>query len=362
MLISEYMRILKISVGPALFCAAALGGLVLHISMQRNEAKPSQASAIAADDPFAQEASLSAATRNLVRAARNGDLAARLEMAKRYAEGRGVAKSDARAFAYFRSIANQYLDADPREARAQQIAEAFRVLARYYLTGISETGLKRDPVYAFSLLHYSASYFGDPVSQFELARMILRGDAVTRNARIAAQWLLNSSRKGYAPAQALLGSLLWNGEGVGRVAGDGLGLMAVARRNAAPNDRKWVDELYESARRTASPNDILEANAFIAQESTALQWKLTDEILVQGGTMDERSSSELQDKHSESRAGAAAPAGFENRVAEATPPPAGKKAESDIVSRTFAGPVHFAPTAGETTPGGKNSKNAPSQQ
>jgi hypothetical protein len=46
-------------------------------------------------------------------------------------------------------------------------------------------------------------------------------------------------------------------------------LLAIARRNAAPADKAWVSKMFETARAEALPIEILEANAFIVQESGA---------------------------------------------------------------------------------------------
>jgi hypothetical protein len=156
-------------------------------------------------------------------------------------------------------------------------------MARLYKAGVPEANIAANPVQAFSLLHHAASYFGDPIAQYELAKLLMSGDGVTKNTRAAAQWLLSASRKGYAPAQALLGDLLWHGgEGVKRVAGDGLGLLAIARRNALGDDKAWVSRMFETARSEAQPVEILEANAFIVQELSSSHSALTSDILING--------------------------------------------------------------------------------
>jgi hypothetical protein len=113
-----------------------------------------------------------------------------------------------------------------------------------------------------------------------LAKLILKGEGVKRNPVFAAKWLLNASLKGYSPAQALLGHLLWRGEVIKRSAGDGLGLLALAHASASAEDKVWVDELFNAALADATPDDVLEANAFIAQESSALGRRLSNELLI----------------------------------------------------------------------------------
>ncbi len=252
-------------------------GIALSIALaalmtnDRGPASPSTRTASASLYDFDAQLPEGHELHKLEEAARKGDLGARLALGKRYASGDGVKKSEARAFAYFESIANQFPDIDPMEPRAAVIAEAFRHLSDFYRQGIPTIDLKPDPAQANGLLQHSASYFGDPVSQFELAKLMLKGDETARNIRIAVGWLLNASRKGYAPAQAMLGDMLWRGEGVKRATGDGLALMAVARENASQDDSGWISALFLAARAQASPDDIEVARQFIVQHGGFLR-------------------------------------------------------------------------------------------
>ena len=164
----------------------------------------------------------SASVADLSAAARKGDLAARVEMGRRLALGQGVSKDEADAVSYFRGIVSEFQDIGAHDKRGPNVAAAFLEMARLYKNGAPKANIEANPAQAFSFFHHAASYFGDPAAQVELAKLLLSGDGVTKNTRVAAQWLLSASKKGYAPAQALLGNLLWRGgDGVKRVAGDG---------------------------------------------------------------------------------------------------------------------------------------------
>ncbi len=220
---------------------------------------------------------------DLSEAAGQGDLAARVEMGRRLAQGRGVDKNQGIAAAYFRGIISEYESISAHDKRGPYVAAAFLEMARLYKAGVPEANIVANSAQAFSLLHHAASYFGEPEAQCELARLLMSGDGVTKNTRGAAQWLLSASRKGYAPAQALLGDLLWRGgDGVKRVAGDGLGLLAIARRNALGEDKAWVGKMFETARSEAQSIEILEANAFIVQELSSSHSTLTSDLLING--------------------------------------------------------------------------------
>jgi uncharacterized protein len=284
MQISSVIRILRIASVPVLFSAAALGLVTLHVSLQRKaeRAKNRAAQAATVGEITVADRILFLKFRDLAAAAEKGDLLARIEMGRRFAQGLGVRKNEGRAVGYFQSVVNEFGEINARDKRAPQVAAALRNMSRFYRSGVAEANIAANPAYAFSLLHHAASYFGDPASQVELARLLMKGDGVTKNPRAAAQWLLSASRKGYAPAQALLGELLWKGEGVKRVPGDGLGLLAIARRNASTDDKAWVSKMFEAARAEALPIEILEANAFIVQESSASRFGHGGQIAIDG--------------------------------------------------------------------------------
>ncbi|WP_169309510.1 tetratricopeptide repeat protein [Rhodomicrobium vannielii] len=296
MKISKVMRALRVLSIPLLFCGVAIGMVALQTGLQPRRGAtvaPAPASASLAPFPGAQAATAFPQTKygDLAAAADKGDLAARVELGRRFATGNGVKKSESRAAEYFQRIIAEFSETGSRDARAPLIASAFLQMARLYEQGIAEADIDPDPAYAFSLVHHAASYLADPAAQFELARLLTEGEGVTKNTRAAAQWLLSASRKGYAPAQATLGEILWKGrDGVKRVPGDGLGLLAIAHRNASNEDKAWVGRIFESARAEAAPSEILEANAFIVQEASAARFPVSSDILINGGTRDEASA------------------------------------------------------------------------
>jgi TPR repeat protein len=268
MRISSVFHIVRVSAVPLLFAAAALGLATVHVSLQRKaeRARSRAAQAVTVQLPNPLD---NLKLPDLAAAVDKGDLPAKIEMGRRLAQGQGVRKNEAKAALYFQAAIDQAGEIGARDKRGPLVATAFRYLAHFHRRGVPEAHIAANPPYAFGLLHHAASYFGDPVAQYELAKLLVNGDGVTKNPRAAAQWLLSAARKGYAPAQAMLGEMLWRGNGVTRVPGDGLGLLAIARRNAAPEDKVWVGKMFETARAEALPAEILEANAFIVQGSLA---------------------------------------------------------------------------------------------
>jgi hypothetical protein len=268
---SKFLGALKISAVPLMFAVAALSLATVHLSLQRKaeRARLKAAQTVSVKVSATPDRLTGLKLPDVATAAEKGDLSAVTEMGRRYAQGEGVTKSRVKAAAYFQAVADRLGEIGPRDYRAPLAVAAYRYLAQYHRSGVPEANIRPDPALAFHLLNQAASYFGDPAAAYELAKMLLDGDGVTKNTRLAAQWLQSASRKGYAPAQALLGEMLWRGNGVQRVPGQGLGLLAIARRNALPEDKAWVGKMYETARAEASPLEIIEANAFMVQESGA---------------------------------------------------------------------------------------------
>ncbi len=273
---SRAFRAIKVMAVPLLFAAAALGLAAVHTSLQRKAAH--------AGMPSGKLVVIK--LQDLAPAAQKGDIPAEVEMARRLALGEGVKKNEAQAALYFQAVVNQLGEIGAHDKQGPLAATAFRFLAQFHRRGVPEANIAPNPGYAFDLLHHAASYFGDPIAQFELARLLIKGDGVTKNTRVGAQWLLRATRKGYAPAQALLGEMLWHGDGVKRVPGEGLGLLAIARRNASPADKAWVSNMFEAARAEALPIEILEANAFIVQESGASPFGASAGGLIDGDAHD----------------------------------------------------------------------------
>jgi len=278
---SKAFRVIKVTAVPLLFAAAALGLAAVHISLQR-KAEHAKARAAAVQEINLSDKLVGIKLQDLAPAAQKGDISAQVEMARRLALGEGVKKNEAQAALYFQAVINQLGEISARDKRGPLAATAFRFLAQFHRRGVPDANIAPNPAYAFDLLHHAASYFGDPIAQFELARLLINGDGVTKNTRVGAQWLLRATRKGYAPAQALLGEMLWRGNGVKRVPGEGLGLLAIARRNASPADKPWVSKMFETARAEALPIEILEANAFIVQESGASPFGASAGGLIDG--------------------------------------------------------------------------------
>jgi uncharacterized protein len=187
-------------------------------------------------------------------AAENGHTLAQWKLGRMYAEGDGVAHDDLKAFEYFRHIADNHADDSPDTPQARFVANAFVALGHYYLDGIPNTEVKRDPERAREVFSYAASYFRDPDAQYYLARLYLDGVGTQQDARQAARWFALSAHKGQCEAQAMLGAMLFSGEHVPRQAARGLMWLTMAK-DGATADQAWITKLYDSAFQQATEDE-----------------------------------------------------------------------------------------------------------
>lgn len=177
-------------------------------------------------------------------AADQGHALAQWKLGRMYAEGDGVKRNDLKAFQYFSKLAQNNADVAPNGAQARFVSNAFVAVGAYYQTGIPNTPVKADTERARQMYTYAASYFGDADAQYYLARLYL----TEKDSRQAARWLSLAAQKGQHQAQAVLGRMLFTGEGgLPRQAARGLMWLTLAREAAAGADDGWIVEYYDDA-------------------------------------------------------------------------------------------------------------------
>jgi TPR repeat protein len=205
-----------------------------------------------------QVGDIEAARQKLEEAARDGDVAAAWELGRIYADGDGVVQNHKLAFEYFSRIADSHADEPPGTAQARFVANSFVRLAGYYRTGIPNANIKPDVVHAREMFDYAAKYFGDRDAQYHLGRIYLDGQGVSKDTKQAARWLFTAANKGQYEAQAVFGALLFGGNGVPRDAARGLMYMVLAL-DAASSKETWIADLYASALKQATPDELTRA-------------------------------------------------------------------------------------------------------
>lgn len=190
----------------------------------------------------------------LTYAAEKGHAGAQWKLGRMYAEGDGLAKDDLKAFEMFSEVADAHADDNPDGGSARFVANAFVALGSYYRDGIPNSAIKSDFGRARQMFAYAASYFGDPDAQLNLARMYYDGQGGERDLRQAVRWAKLATNKGNIEAQALLGHMLFEGEGVSREPVLGLMYLTVARFRLRTID-PWVQDMQEQAFSVATDDE-----------------------------------------------------------------------------------------------------------
>ncbi len=198
-------------------------------------------------------------------AAEGGHPLAQWKLGRMYADGKGVAQNDLRAFEYFNQIASKHAEDSPSAPQAAIYANAFVALGRYYLTGIPNSKIKSDPEKAREMFTYAASYFGNADAQYDLALLYLKGNGASRDEfTYGARWLGLAAQKGQHQAQALLGQMLFNGERLPRQAARGLMWLTLACEGASP-DEAWIRDSYNHAVAKATDDERATAVRMLEQ-------------------------------------------------------------------------------------------------
>jgi len=192
-------------------------------------------------------------------AAANGQPQALWQLGQMYENGIGVEQDKVRAFQYFSKIANENANAPPHSLRADIVARSFVKVGEYYKAGLPAAGIAPDQKQARALLFHAASYFGNANAQYQVGLLYLEED-LGPNPLLSARWLSLAAQKNQFSAQAVLGDLLFNGDGFEPKPVEGLMWMTLARESTiGTKDEVWIGELLTRAMLVASPEQRLEA-------------------------------------------------------------------------------------------------------
>jgi uncharacterized protein len=196
-------------------------------------------------------------------AAREGNVAAQWKLGRMYKDGDGVRRDDYKAYQNFSQIVRLRADESPDSPHSRMVAQAFVALGGYHLTGIANSRVKRNPARAVEMFHYAASYYNDADAQYQLGRVLADGLAGEPDLQQAARWFNLAAEQGHRYAQARLGQMLFNGDGVPRQGPRGLMWMKIAIQQSDPLRDAWMFELEAKARVLASEDEVQLAEAFM---------------------------------------------------------------------------------------------------
>jgi TPR repeat protein len=180
---------------------------------------------------------------------------ARFYEARIYGDNDGAYTDHAKAFKLYQQLAYEMKDVDPDDENLAPIAaKSLTAVSMYLRTGINEAGIKPDIQAADRALQRAALTFNDEDAQFELAKVLLRGEGPemagfedpSSKIENGRHWLSRLSRAGHPGAQAFLADLLWRGKFVQKNQAAALNLIDVAVSNAPPNERVWIEDIYQN--------------------------------------------------------------------------------------------------------------------
>lgn len=260
-----------------LLIAGALAGGADHA-----RAVPTAASHTAGGDEYAlaeralREGQVAYGIETLQQAAQRGGIRAQLRLARIYAEGKFLPRDDIKACELYSALADRYSQIDRTDAAAKLISEAFRSWATCYVKGAPSAQWQPNLSRAAVLFYQAGVILDDAESLYELAKMFMTGQGIAQNPRLAVHYFFSAARKRYAPAQAMLGSMMWEGKLVKRQPVNGLALIVFALESARPEDKAWIDGIHQEALITASKD--VEAQAI----RLALDWKKAYEAETTG--------------------------------------------------------------------------------
>jgi hypothetical protein len=196
----------------------------------------------------------------LTYAAERGEVIARWKLGDMYARGDGVPRDDSDAYHYFNQVVEDYDEDQPQQPDVTAVSNAFVAVGVYCLNGIPNSDVRPDPQRAHELFQYAATTFADPNAQYNLAHMYMMGAGGLAKDNVAAlRWLAIAAKAGHTPSQALLGHMLFVGNGVLDQRARGLMWLELAK-DGAPNPKgQWIRELYQRDFRDASDTERLAA-------------------------------------------------------------------------------------------------------
>jgi hypothetical protein len=222
----------------------------------------------------------------LTYAAEGGEPLARWELGNMYATGSVVPRDDVRAYKYFEQVVDSYDEDDLDTHDVGAISRAFVAVGEYSLTGVANSEIKPDPERALEMFQFAATNFGEPQAQYQLGRMYMDGAAgLAKDKMRAARWFGLAAEKGHAGAQALLGHLLFLGDGMRPQRGRGLMLLSLAMGGANGPKDAWIHELRMKDYNAASDDDREAAAVYLnAHGMHALAPMPMDPPMVAGST------------------------------------------------------------------------------
>jgi hypothetical protein len=170
----------------------------------------------------------------LEKASKAGNLIATWYLGDMYRTGKGVTPDVGKSFGYYRQVALAYDSEQPNRKLMRITVDALVRVADIYRDGAPNGSVLRDPVRAYNLYSTAAGH-GHPAAIYAIGVMYLNGQGVKKMPDQGIRWLMRAARKRYAPAEALLGDLHYEGIHVKQDKAKAVMWYTLARQTARPD-------------------------------------------------------------------------------------------------------------------------------
>lgn len=195
------------------------------------------------------------------RASEDGNIVADWYLGHMFRLGRGVPRDDAIAFSYYSRVADLYEPDEQDQNRLRIMVDAMVRVADYQRTGVASARIKATPSMAARSYFKIATAYGHPAAQYALGVMNINGEGVRANPQQGLKWLIAAARKRYAPAEAHLGELYWEGKIVRRDRTRALMWYMLARDSARPEENREIYDRALQLEANVSDDERIEAEA-----------------------------------------------------------------------------------------------------
>lgn len=191
----------------------------------------------------------------------NGNIVADWYLGHMYRQGLGVPRNDAMAYSYYTRVADHFDPDEDDQKRLRITVDAMVRIADYQRTGAVNAGIQPDPAGAARAYLKIATAYGHPAAQYALGVMSIKGQGVKKNPSQGLKWLMAAARKRYAPAEAYLGELYWEGRIVQGDRTRALMWYILARQSARPEDNPEIFDRYLQLENNMGADERIEAEA-----------------------------------------------------------------------------------------------------
>jgi len=261
--VASLVVVFALAAGPALALDGSTTPSGQKIAPGRTFKSAREALRAGVDDLQAGDAQSS--VQALTYAAEGGETLAQWKLGSIYAAGEVVPRNDVLAYKYFEELVENYDEEETDQRSLAAIANAFVQVGLYNLNGVAGGAIKPDPERAVEMFEVAATRFGDADGEYHLARMFIDGAGGLEKDKLrAAKWLGLAAEKGHHGAQALLGHMLFRGDGVPRQSARGLMWLVIGAASAKGSKDAWIHDLQAKDLGAASDNDRSAAAAFLA--------------------------------------------------------------------------------------------------